>query len=329
MKSIRFDVLRVTICVFFVSLLLFASASQAQTVILDGTTATGIEGLQVNQVSFYDVTFLTATANTVYGTNPNQIFPFPSQAQAEKAALAVVIALNNSVADAVGEAGSGERVFNIGWGVNEAETGIWATNGTFVQSWIGPGDRELINFGTAVVYADFVKILPTGNQPPEADAGDPYVGEVGVAVAFDGSGSFDTDGTIASYSWNFGDSGTGTGQSPDHTYATAGVWNVTLEVSDDMGTRDSDSSTADIGAGARPPLADAGGPYISEVGTEITFDGTSSSTPNDGGTIDVYDWDFGDGTVVMDAGPNPTHTYVANDAWPVTVSVTSNTPSSV
>jgi hypothetical protein len=49
MKSIRFDVLRGTFFVFFVSLLLLASAIQAQTVNLDGTTATSIEGLQVNQ----------------------------------------------------------------------------------------------------------------------------------------------------------------------------------------------------------------------------------------------------------------------------------------
>jgi PKD repeat protein len=48
-------------------------------------------------------------------------------------------------------------------------------------------------------------------------------------------GSYDSDGTIASRSWNFGDGSTSTEASPTHTYAAAGTYTVTLTVTDDRG----------------------------------------------------------------------------------------------
>ena len=56
-----------------------------------------------------------------------------------------------------------------------------------------------------------------------------------LAVAFDGSGSTDADGTVASYVWAFGDGATSTLQKPGHTYAAAGTYSVTLTVKDDKG----------------------------------------------------------------------------------------------
>ena len=40
---------------------------------------------------------------------------------------------------------------------------------------------------------------------PVAVAGGPYYGDEGSAIVFDGSGSYDPDGTIVSYDWDFGD----------------------------------------------------------------------------------------------------------------------------
>ncbi len=56
-----------------------------------------------------------------------------------------------------------------------------------------------------------------------------------LAVAFDGLGSTDADGTVASYAWGFGDGSTSTLQKPGHTYAAAGTYSVTLTVKDDKG----------------------------------------------------------------------------------------------
>ena len=57
-------------------------------------------------------------------------------------------------------------------------------------------------------------------------------------ASFDGSGSSDPDGTIASYAWDFGDGATGTGTTPVHTYASPGDYTVALTVKDNSGATD-------------------------------------------------------------------------------------------
>jgi len=85
-----------------------------------------------------------------------------------------------------------------------------------------------------------------GNSPPVADPNGPYTAILGDPVSFDGSGSFDPDGTIFSYDWDFGDGNTGTGVTPTHTYAAPGIYTVTLTVTDDEGATDTATTTADI-----------------------------------------------------------------------------------
>lgn len=54
-------------------------------------------------------------------------------------------------------------------------------------------------------------------------------------INFDGSGSYDPDGSVASYSWNFGDGTTSTQVSPTHSYTNAKTYTVTLTVTDNLG----------------------------------------------------------------------------------------------
>jgi hypothetical protein len=77
------------------------------------------------------------------------------------------------------------------------------------------------------------------NQVPIADVGGPYQGAVNEALVFNGSGSYDVEGSIVGY-WNFGDNNTGTGFSPTHVYTAPGTYTVTLTVTDE----DGDSTTA-------------------------------------------------------------------------------------
>jgi PKD repeat protein len=65
-----------------------------------------------------------------------------------------------------------------------------------------------------------------------ANAAGPYTGAPGVAVSFNGSNSTDPQGQTLTYAWDFGDSSTGTGASPTHTYATAGYYTAKLTVTD-------------------------------------------------------------------------------------------------
>ena len=67
------------------------------------------------------------------------------------------------------------------------------------------------------------------------------------------------------------------------------------------------------------PIADPGGPYNGFVNEAIAFDGSGSTDP-DGGAIQSWDWDFGDGST--GAGESPTHIYVANGTYAVQLTVT-------
>ncbi len=73
-------------------------------------------------------------------------------------------------------------------------------------------------------------------NPPVADfTMNPAIGVAPLTVSFDASSSYDPDGTIVQYNWDFGDDVTGHGKTVSHLFEGAGDYTVTLEVVDDYG----------------------------------------------------------------------------------------------
>jgi len=152
-----------------------------------------------------------------------------------------------------------------------------------------------------------------------ADAGGPYVDDdcnADCTIVFDGSGSYGL-----TYSWDFGDSQTGTGINPTHTYGTFGEYTVTLTVSGSGCCGGASTVTDTATVKIYGVIADAGGPYsIAEDATDYTveFDGSGSTGYE---TPLTYDWDFGDGSA-HGTGVNPTHTYYKSGTYDVILTVT-------
>ena len=160
---------------------------------------------------------------------------------------------------------------------------------------------------------------PQPNQPPTASAAaSSTLIEVGQQVQFTGSGT-DSDGTIVSYNWDFGDDVTFNSQNTSHTYNNTGIYNVTLTVTDDDGATGTDSLTITVNeAPNEPPAADASGiPISGEAPLEVAFTGGGSDFD---GSISGYSWDFGDGASSL--SQNPIHTYDSPGTYTATLTVT-------
>jgi PKD repeat protein len=69
----------------------------------------------------------------------------------------------------------------------------------------------------------------------------------------------------------------------------------------------------------QPPISDPGGPYGGFAGQEVTFDGSNSSDPEDGG-VTSYDWDFGDDSAGS-TEESPTHVYTEKGTYDVRLTV--------
>ncbi|MCK4364977.1 MAG: PKD domain-containing protein [Thermoplasmatales archaeon] len=85
--------------------------------------------------------------------------------------------------------------------------------------------------------------LGEDKYPPIADANGPYSGYANSFITFNASNSYDPDGFIVSYEWDFGDGSNGTGMSSTHTYSKVGDYTVTLVVTDNQSLTDSDTTT--------------------------------------------------------------------------------------
>jgi parallel beta-helix repeat protein len=79
------------------------------------------------------------------------------------------------------------------------------------------------------------------NYPPRARVGDNQTCLTGYTVYFDGSSSYDLDGTIISYRWDFGDNTTSYDITTTHQYTTNGTFTVTLTVTDNENGTDTDT----------------------------------------------------------------------------------------
>ena len=122
------------------------------------------------------------------------------------------------------------------------------------------------------------------NHTPTADgtAGEPYKGFVSEAIVFNGSKSYDSDGTIVSWNWSFGDGASADGVVVSHAYTSAGAYTVLFTVTDNDGATDTYTTIATIHGPNRPPLQPQfSGPENGHQNTLYTYSVVSTDPDND------------------------------------------------
>jgi myo-inositol-hexaphosphate 3-phosphohydrolase/alpha-tubulin suppressor-like RCC1 family protein len=145
-------------------------------------------------------------------------------------------------------------------------TGLLSDSGTPVAAGTVGGVTAASNVSASHATMWTVALRPAASGPVEPVQTPP---DAVLAVSCDqlqchasSAGSQDGDGQIVSYGWSFGDGGTASGATADHTYASAGSYTVTLTVTDDDGLTGQASRSVTVTAAppVEPPTA-TGTPY--------------------------------------------------------------------
>ncbi len=159
--------------------------------------------------------------------------------------------------------GASDLSFNMSGGSGDADLyvrfGAAPTTSTYDCRPYSSGNNESCDFanpqeGTYYVmvrgYSSFSGVDLVGafsdGAPNEAPTASFTFSCTDLTCTFDGSASSDSDGSVASYSWNFGDGNSASGATPNHTFDADGTYSVSLTVTDNGGATGSDSQNVTV-----------------------------------------------------------------------------------
>jgi len=193
----------------------------------------------------------------------------------------------------------------------------FASAGDFLVSLVVGDDGGLAENTSKVVS---VTAPGGGNAPPvPAFTFSPPSPTTNQGVQFTDASS-DSDGTVVSWGWDFGDGSTSFTANPVHTFTAAGDFVVSLAVQDDGGASGSISNVVSVtalGGGDTPPTAGfTFFPSSPIVNQGVQF---ADASVDPDGTVVSWAWDFGDGSTSLTA--NPAHTFTAAGDFAVQLEV--------
>ncbi len=146
------------------------------------------------------------------------------------------------------------------------------------------------DYGSVGMYTLTASVAPSTSTPPPPANVAPTArltptsstGVAPVTVSFDGRTSSDSDGTIASYAWAFGDGSSATGSTTSHTYTAAGTYTVTLTVTDNAGATGTATGTVTVTAAPSPVPAAPSAVSATYANRRITVRWTDNSSNETG-----------------------------------------------
>lgn len=207
------------------------------------------------------------------------------------------------------------RIVEVRWTFGDGESGAGTS---ITHTYVCSGSYEVTlavtdDQGERSVRVDEIEIA---NLPPVARfLVPPWIPNPGQEVVLDASSSFDQDGEVVSYAWDFDGDGTidlETGQpTASHAFPEGGVHAAAVRVTDDEGASSLPAVTQVV-VNHAPVVSFQVSAFSPPELAEVTFTDASSDLD---GTVVHLAWDFGDGTT--GEGPSVVHAYAPAGTYTV------------
>ena len=217
----------------------------------------------------------SATVNVQHNERPSVSFTYsPAEVRA-----GVEVSFEESSSDPDGNVVSWEWDFGDGTASKERNpVHVYRAPGTYTVS-LTVMDSD----GMRNSYSMDLVVLPR-NLPPMADftflPKEPRAGE---EVSFVDK-SYDSDGNIVSWSWDFGDGSTSNEAEPTHVFSSPGNYTVTLTVRDEKGGEGVKRISVIVGEAPSPTQSSTSPPAPEETTSPATSSSASSTSSPERGT---------------------------------------------
>lgn len=183
------------------------------------------------------------------------------------------------------------QVVLVGWknDISIGNGGYWIVKNSFSSEW-GYNGFFNIEYGSLNIDSRDINWVDydensVSNWLPKANAGGLYFGEINSELIFNGSNSFDHEGEIISYIWNFSNGNKKSGKIIKHIFLESGIYEISLEVTDNDGNTDNDNTFIFIDrSNEAPGKPSIKGKINGENGTEYIYSFSTIDPDND----DVY-----------------------------------------
>jgi PKD repeat protein len=278
----------------------------------DGSTGSGVTATHSYAMKgTYTITLTVTDNDGLTGSASEDVYVRPAVPPVAMFTT-TVLWLDVSV-DASGSSDSDGTIVSYDWDWGDGSTG---TGVTASHTYASAGTYTII-----LTVTDNDGLTGTASEDVSVRAPVPPVAMFTVAidwldVSVDATGSYDSDGTIVSYAWDWGDGSTGSGVTATHSYAMEGTYTITLTVTDNDGLTGSASEDVYV----RPPVPPVATFATTVLWLDVSVDASGSSDSD--GTIVSYAWDWGDGST--GSGVTASHSYSVGGTYTITLTVTDN-----
>lgn len=291
----------------------------------DGTTSAGPSASHVyNTAGTYTI---TATVTDTYGASATRTQSVVISGVGVVITSPVSGSTGNSPVHIVASASSGNGIAAMSTYIDDVKVYKTYTALTDTSVAVAPGSHHLVINAwdsNGVLLPQVGEYFTVSAQAPAASL--TVSANSGVAPATITATASATDpnvnGTISSYTINWGDGSSTAAATGSHTYSAAGTFTVTATVTDNYGKTATATQSLTITVSQPPTAALALSATTATAPANITASAAGSTDPNPGGSITSSTIAWGDGT--SSTGPSASHTYSNAGIYTVTATVTDN-----